>query len=61
MKSTQFLFSIIVLFQCFRQETDELKKQIHGFRIQFGCLEEQLRNSQQDMARYIETYKHFLK
>ncbi|XP_039966275.1 protein Spindly [Bactrocera tryoni] len=35
-----------------KQETDELKKQLHGVRIQKASLEEQLRNVQQEMTRW---------
>uniref|UniRef100_W8C6F4 Protein Spindly n=1 Tax=Ceratitis capitata TaxID=7213 RepID=W8C6F4_CERCA len=35
-----------------KQETDELKKQLHGVRIQKASLEEQLRNVKQEMTRW---------
>ncbi|XP_018804017.1 PREDICTED: protein Spindly [Bactrocera latifrons] len=35
-----------------KQETDELKKQLHGVRIKKASLEEQLRNVQQEMIRW---------
>ncbi|TMW54858.1 hypothetical protein DOY81_000091 [Sarcophaga bullata] len=35
-----------------KKETDDLKSQLHSVRIQKASLEEQLRNAQQDMARW---------
>ncbi|XP_053955558.1 protein Spindly [Anastrepha ludens] len=35
-----------------KQETDDLKKQLHAVRIQKASLEEQLRNVQQEMTRW---------
>ncbi|XP_036336236.1 protein Spindly-like, partial [Rhagoletis pomonella] len=35
-----------------KQETDDLKTQLHGVRIQKASLEEQLRNVQQEMTRW---------
>lgn len=43
----------------FRQETDELKKQLHGVRIQKASLEEQIRNVQQEMTRYFKLVIYF--
>lgn len=39
----------------FRQETDELKRQLHSVQIQKASVEEQLRNVQQEMTRYFNT------
>ncbi|XP_017485618.1 PREDICTED: protein Spindly [Rhagoletis zephyria] len=36
-----------------KQETDDLKTQLHAVRIQKASLEEQLRNVQQEMTRYV--------
>ena len=44
---------MLIFISTFRQEKKKKKKQIHSVRIQIASLEEQLRNSQQDMARQV--------
>ncbi|KAM7353157.1 spindle apparatus coiled-coil protein 1 spindly [Cochliomyia hominivorax] len=50
-KEKGVLFLDSMLSFC-KKETDDLKKQLHSVRLQKASLEEQLRNSQQDMARW---------
>lgn len=35
-----------------KKETDDMKLELHGMRIQMGILEEKLRNSQQELAKW---------